>query len=164
MANTNQFTQTELEKQYAIKYNKQAWDLLGQEERDDQDDALMVHAAHCSYLYWLNAGNELNHQRGAWLLARVYAEVGDGKLALYFASECQRLTEQYQAQMQDFDLVYAEESLARANAAMHNFDEAKTHYQLAQVAAEHVADQGDKDLALSDLAGGFQATVCGAGG
>ncbi|MFQ6029839.1 MAG: hypothetical protein ACE5Q6_20375 [Dehalococcoidia bacterium] len=154
MANTNQPTQSEMERQHAIKYNKQVWDLLGKADRNEQDDALMIHAAHCSYLYWLNAGTELNHQRGAWLLSRVYSEVGDGELALYFAGECHRLTQEHPAQMQDFDFAYAEESLARANAVLHNFDEAEQHYQLALTAAEQVASEGDRELVLEDLSGG----------
>ena len=154
MVNANTPTQIDIERQYAVKYNQQVWDLLGKVDRTEQEDAQMLHGAHCSYRYWLSAGNELNQQRAAWLLARVYSEVDEGRPALHFAQECQRLTRENHELMQDFDLAYAAESLARSNAILHNLAEAQEYYRQALALAEQVTNSEDRILLLADLAGG----------
>lgn len=64
---------------YAVAFNTLAWDLLGRSDRGHEDDLKMLHAAHASLLHWLGAGAGAHHQRGLWLIARVYAELGLAK-------------------------------------------------------------------------------------
>ena len=54
--------------------------------------------------------------------------------------------------MDDFDLPFAYEALARAHAVAGNSDDVKRYEQEAREAAERITDAEDKDLVLTDLA------------
>jgi hypothetical protein len=51
----------------------------------------------------------------------------------------------------DFDLAFAYEALARAASVAGNAAEKVKYLALAQEAAEHIADPGDRDVVIHDL-------------
>ena len=103
-----------------IEMNIQTWNLLGKEDRNEQDDVRMVNFAQASLYHWRKSHKyePVNEQRGQWMLSRVYAVLGKGKEALSYANEASRLTKEQD--LKDFDLAYSYEALARANAASGN--------------------------------------------
>jgi hypothetical protein len=54
--------------------------------------------------------------------------------------------------MEDFDLPFAYEALARAHGVAGNTDDAKRFRELARESADRIADAEDKEVVLGDLA------------
>jgi len=147
-------SEAETHRQFAIELNGRVWDLLAKADRSVQENEEMVHAAHASCLHWLKAGTALHHQRGEWLIAHVYAELGLAEPALRHAQRCQELTREHADQMADFDLAYAHEGLARAYAIAGQHEQAKEHLKLAKRAGQAIADKESKKIFLGDLHSG----------
>jgi tetratricopeptide (TPR) repeat protein len=114
----------------------------------------MVHAAHASHYHWLHAGDEVNEQRGEWLIARAYQALGHKEAALRHAERCVELTEQYGERMEDFDLAFAYEGLARANALAGNIERARELKAKAFEFGQRIAAEEDREVFEGDLAGG----------
>jgi tetratricopeptide (TPR) repeat protein len=148
------FTEVEAHRHFAIQYNGKTWGLLEKPDRNQDDDDLMVYAAHTSLAHWREAGTSLHHQRGEWLIARVYAVLGIPEAALYHANRCLALTEEYADLMEDFDRAYAYEGVARANAIAGNREDALKYIDLAVRAGEAIADEQSKETFSGDLDGG----------
>ena len=56
-----------------IEMNIQTWNLLGKEDRNEQDDVRMVNFAQASLYHWRKSHKyePVNEQRGAWMLSRM---------------------------------------------------------------------------------------------
>jgi hypothetical protein len=154
MGEEKRYTEQEAHAHFARSLNGEVWALLGQAERTPEESERMVHAAHASLYHWLSVGSGVNQQRGEWLIARVYSELGLGEAALRHAQRCQELTEQHAGHMEDFDRAYAYEALARANAVAGNREAALQDRQQARAAGDAIADQESKAYFDADLAGG----------
>lgn len=148
------YTEQEAHRFFAGNINGEVWGLLGKDDRTAEEDQLMIHAAHASLFHWLKVGTGVHHQRGAWLIARVYSELGLAKAAMRYAELCQDLTKQHADSLEDFDRAYAYECMARANAVAGNREQAKRFKALAQEAGEAIADDESKEYFLGDLQGG----------
>jgi tetratricopeptide (TPR) repeat protein len=154
MSEEKTYTAAEANKFFAVEFNNKTWALLGKGDRTQEEDELMVHSAHASCRHWLDAGTGVNHQRGEWLIAHVYAQLGMAEAALRHAQRCLELTGQHADEMADFDRAYAYEAVARANAIIGNRAEALKYVELAEKAGEAIADQQSKELFVGDLNGG----------
>ncbi|MFX0042899.1 MAG: hypothetical protein ACFE8L_08305 [Candidatus Hodarchaeota archaeon] len=135
----------------------QAWDLIDKKDRSPEEEINMVHTAHASRYHWgilvsNGKGTPLNLQRGEWQIARVYTLLERAEPALYHAKECLRLTEENN--IEDFDLGFAYEAMARSLALAKNKDDFKKYYKLAQEAGEKIVKKDDKDYFFEDLDGG----------
>ncbi len=139
---------------FAIQTNGETWNLLGKTPRSMEEDFLLVHCAHASLYHWLHAGTGVHQQRGTWLLSHVYAQLGLGEMALRYAQECMRLTEQHSEEMADFDQAYAQECLARAFAVLGDLDNAAEYRSRAQAAGELISGEEDRKIFMGDLNGG----------
>ena len=94
----------------------------------------MLDYAHASLAHWRAAGAEVRNQRGQWLLARVYAVLGEGARALKHAQLCYELIEKHKSGIEDFDFAFAYEAIARAYAANGDNADARRYIQMAQKA------------------------------
>ena len=137
----------------SIEMNQQVWKLLGQDQRDDQENRRLEHFALASMFHWHHSPKfqPLNAQRGHWLLSRVYAVLDRGQEALRQATQCLNLTKELD--LKDFDRAYAHEAMARAHAAVGDADNAATHYGHALQAGEAIAGEEDRKLFVDDLTG-----------
>jgi len=63
-----------------------------------------------------------------------------------------RLTDEHK--FDDFDLAYAYEAMARANASLKNKEECQKWYKKAEDAGNKIKEKEDKKLFLSDLQNG----------
>ena len=115
---------------------------------------LMIHTAHASGCHWLTAGTGLHHQRGEWLIVRVYTALRVAEAALRHANCCMELTRQHSDLMHDFDWAYAYEGVARAHAVAGNRDEALRHIELAQKAGEAIKEEENRRIFVADFNGG----------
>ena len=134
-----------------IEMNIQTWNLLGKENRNEQDDVRMINYSKASLYHWRKSHKyeSVNEQRGQWMLSRVYAVLGKGKEALSYANEVSRLTNEQD--LKDFDLAYSYEALARANAALGNKKECAKWLEKAQEAGTLIQAEEDKKYFVTDL-------------
>lgn len=140
----------ELQKRLAADLFNYVWTLLEKDDRTQHEDDRMIDAAHASRFLWDEVGEPVNQVRGEWQISRAYATVGRAEPALHHAQSCLELCQAHG--IQDFDIAYAYEALARAHGVAGASDAAAGYAQQAYEAAEEVADQNDRDLVLSDLA------------
>ncbi|MDH4210481.1 MAG: hypothetical protein OEV79_03445 [candidate division WOR-3 bacterium] len=145
-------TEAECHKKFAIECNNEVWGLLTRESRTEQEDENMIHAAHASHYHWSKIGKPINIQRGHWLISHVYAVLNKPDQALYHAKKCLSLTEEHG--FVDFDMAYAYEAMARANAVAGNELEATKYLKMARDAAEKIKAEDDRQLFNSDLKAG----------
>lgn len=139
-------------KKFAVQCNNEVWGLLSKESRTKQEDENMIHAAHASHYHWSKIGKPINIQRGHWLISHVYAVLNIPDQALYHANKCLFLTKEHG--FVDFDLAYAYEAMARANAAAGNRSEAAKYLKKARDAATKIEAEEDRQLFTSDLNAG----------
>ena len=134
-----------------IEMNIQTWNLLGKEDRNEQDDVRMVNFAQASLYHWMKSHKyePVNEQRGQWMLSRVYAVLDKGKEALSYANEASRLTNEQD--LKDFDLAYSYEALARANAASGNKKECAKWLEKALEVGASIQCEDAKKYFILDL-------------
>ncbi len=138
----------------AVRFNNRVWELLANAKRSNEDNSEMIHAAHASHAHWMTAGTAVHHQRGLWLLARVYAELGIGTEAQRYAQQCAAMTQVNTDDLLPFDLVYSQEALARAAAINGNKDEAERLRGAAMDAAKNLSDTETRKLVIGDIESG----------
>jgi hypothetical protein len=139
----------ELQRKIAVELFNYTWTLLERPERTQRETDLMISAAHASRFFWEEIGEPVNHARGEWQLARVYAVLGHPESALNHARRCLEICEQNG--IGDFDLAYAYEALARAHAVASEIDPAAHFKQLAHEAVKHIGEADDRELVIQDL-------------
>ena len=134
----------------AVELFNYTWTLLEKPDRTPREDDLMAHAAHASRFHWETVGEPVNHARGEWQLARVYAVLGRAEPALHHARRCLEICEEHG--IGDFDLAYAYEALARAHGVAGDVSEAARFRELAEKAAEAVEEDDDREHLAADIA------------
>jgi hypothetical protein len=154
MSEEKVYTEAEAHRHFAIRFNGMTWDLLDRADRTKEEDERMLYSAFASCRHWLEAGTGVHHQRGEWMIARVYSVLGLGEAAVRHANRCLDLTEEHAGEMEDFDKAFAYEAVARANAIAGNRGEALKYIELAEKAGEAIADEQDKEIFLGDFNGG----------
>jgi hypothetical protein len=140
-------------RQLGVDLYNDAWRLL-EKERTPQEDEELLHQAHASAYHWLKAPEcePKNRARSEWLCSRVYSMLGRAEPAQYHAERCLAIITAAPANMEEYDLPFAYEALARAHALAGRSVEAKGYAQQARDAAERIVDAEDKELVLSSLA------------
>lgn len=136
----------------AVEANNSVWEILGKPvaEIDEFGAEEMTQRAYAAAYHWARAEGSTvaNEARAEWLLSRVWAVRGNGALALSHARRCMEACER--GSLLDFDLAYAHESLARAQACLGNREAAQQHR--AAAAAVPIGDDEDRAVVESDLA------------
>ncbi len=149
------YTLKEAHKEFAVKSNGRVWQLLEKTTRTQQEDDELLYAVYASSYHWQNIGTGVNQQRAEYLIAKAYLALDVCQRAIHHAQRCMALTEAHRDQMQDFDLAYAHECLARALAAVDRREEAVQHYQQARALGDQIKAAGDKETFDQD----FQANA-----
>lgn len=125
------------------------WTLLETGDRTGEQSELMINTAHASRAFWAEFGEPVHFARGEWQISRVYSTLGRAEPALHHARRCLEICEANE--ICDFDLAYAYEALARANAVAGDRELASRYEQLSRDAAAAIAGADDRALLLSDL-------------
>ena len=126
------------------------WALLEKEDRTPAQDDRMLHMAHASRFHWEQVGTAANLARGEWQCSRVYAALRRPEPCLHHARRVLAICEEHG--IGDWDLAFAHEALARANAVAGDRSAARASLADARAAAENIADPEDRALLESDLA------------
>ena len=154
MSDEKTFSESEAHLHFAKRYNGMTWELLNKPERTAEENERMLDYAHASLAQWRVAGTGVNHQRGEWLIGRAWILLGDGEQALRHARRTAELTEIHRAEMEDFDLAFTHEEMARALAMCGYEEEARRYIALAQEAGEKIVDAEDRQIFFDDFNGG----------
>ena len=138
------------ERQLGVDLFNEVWRLI--ESR--KDDERMLHAAHASAYHWSLAPEcePKNRARSEWLCSRVYAVLGRPEPALHHAERCLEITERDADNMEDWDLPFAYEALARAHGIAGNNGEWRRYAELARASGESISDSDDREHFAADLA------------
>lgn len=136
----------------AIEINNDTWRLIETADRSSDDDEAMIRSAYAAAYHWSHAARRTiaNDARAEWLLSRVHVLAGRPGTALHHARRCMAAVRA--GGLDDFDLGYAHEALARAYAASGRPDEASVERTAAADVA--IADPEDRSIYEADLAAG----------
>ena len=138
-------------RQLGVDLFNHTWTLLDRADRTPDEDDEMLNAAHASRWHWSRASAEAKHQaRGEWQLARVYAVLGRGEPAVYHAERC--LAWCGRGEVEDWDVAFAHEALARAHRLAGNVAAAERHRQRARELGDAIADPEDREHFDRDFA------------
>lgn len=140
----------EWHKKQAIDLFNQTWDLIDKgDDRTDEETFLMIHSAHASRYHWTQIGEPVNLARGEWQISRVYALLGMGDQALLHGQYSLDLCLDHS--IQDFDLAFGYESVARAAALLKDEELFEGYIALAKDAANGINDPEDKAYFFEEL-------------
>jgi tetratricopeptide (TPR) repeat protein len=138
------------ERQLGVDLYNDTWRLL--ESREDDDE--LIHQAHASAYHWLRSPEcePRNRARSEWLCSRVYSVLGRAEPALHHAQRSLEICEQHADNVEDWDLAFAYEALARASRVAGNEEEARRYIERGHALAEQIVDPEDKAIVLKDYA------------
>jgi hypothetical protein len=139
-----------LHRRLAVELFNEVWTYLEKPDRSAAEDDTMIHAAHASRHHWGIVGTSVNLARGEWQVSRVYAVLGRAEPAIYHAQRCLEIC--VANGIGDFDIAFAHEALARANAVGGDPVAAAEHLSRARELAEHINEDDDREILLDDLA------------
>jgi DNA-binding transcriptional MerR regulator len=132
-------------------FNK-TWTLMEKEPRTSEEDDAMIHCAHAAAYHWLQVGTAANRARSEWQCSRMYTVVGHPAAALHHARRCLAICESEPGALEDWDLPFAYEALARASAVAGDRDEMARCLEQARSLGAAIADDDDRALLEADLA------------
>jgi hypothetical protein len=138
-------------RQLAVDLFNHAWTLLRLPERTPEQDDELIHAAHASRHHWGDVGTAANLARGEWQVSRVYATLGRAEPALHHARRCLAYCETSPDELEDWDLPFAYEALARAHLVADDEDEGARCEARARELGERIADPEDREQLEKDL-------------
>jgi hypothetical protein len=129
-----------------------AWALLDLPERTAEQDDELIHTAHASRHHWAEVGTAANLARGEWQVSRVYATLGRAEPAIYHANRCLAYCEGSPDELEDWDLPFAYEALARAHGVAGDAAGAERFADSARRLTAQVRDAEDRRVLEAALA------------
>ncbi|NHK29841.1 MAG: hypothetical protein FK730_00720 [Asgard group archaeon] len=139
----------DIHKKLAVDAFNNTWALIDKKDRTQEEIDDMIHTAHASRYHWGKIGEPIHFERGEWQISRVYSLVNQPEAALYHAKRCLDIC--LENNIGDFDIAFAYEAMARANAVAGKTKEKDEFLQRAKEAAENIKKKDDKDYFLSEL-------------
>ena len=139
----------EWHKKFAVSTFNKTWEYLEKKNLDRQEKERMIELAYTSLYHWRKAGTDVNVERGEWLLARVFAVTGEGKKALFHAEQCLKICKENG--INDWDIAFAYEAVARAYAALGDEANCKKYLKLAEKAGTEIKDKEDRKTFEEEL-------------
>jgi hypothetical protein len=132
-------------------FNK-TWTLMEKDSRTAAEDDELIHCAHASAYHWLQVGTAANRARSEWQCSRMYTVLGRAEPALRHARRCFEICASEPGALEDWDLPFAYEALARAHALAGDAAESSRCVEQARSLAAAVVDDDDRALIEADLA------------
>jgi hypothetical protein len=142
----------EQERKLAVDLFNHVWTLLERPERTPEQDDELINATHASCHHWSKIGTTANIARGEWQISRVYCVLERPEPALYHAGRCLAYCESNPDELEDWDLPFAYEALARAHAVAGNPAESERFAALARELGDRIQDEEDREMLDRDLA------------
>lgn len=149
MTEAKKLDSAEWHRKSAVDCFNLVWTLMDKKERTKEEEYRMIHAAHASRFHWGEIGTPVEFERGEWQISRVYAVLNRPEPALYHARRCLEICEANS--IGDFDIAFAHEAMARANAIAGKKVECEKYVGLAREAGNRIKEKGDKEYFFSEL-------------
>ena len=130
-------------RQLGVDLYNEVWRLMDSREDDDR----MLYATHASAYHWSLAPEcePKNRARSEWQISRVYTVLGRGEPAVHHAQRSLEWCEQHADSLEDWDLPFAYEALARAHWVAGDEAEAGRYVGLARDSGAGIADPEDRE-------------------
>ncbi len=132
-------------------FNK-TWALMQQDGRSSDEDDELIHCAHASAYHWLQVGTAANRARSEWQCSRMYTVLGRAEPALQHAQRCLEICESEPGALEDWDLPFAHEALARAHSVAGDTAEAARRLEQARALGAAIAEDEEREHLEADLA------------
>ena len=145
----------EVHRNLGIELFNQTWELMDKPDRTPAEDATMLEFVHSSAYHWSFAGTAVNQQRSYWQISRVYAVLGIPDACLLFAKLCRECTESGLSEMEDFDIAFSFEALARAYALNGELKKTAEMFKSAVEAGKLIKDEEDRKIFSDSLNSGI---------
>lgn len=139
----------EIHQQLGVQLFNQSWDLLLKENRDRNDEDLLLNTVHASLWHWRQIGQPINILRGEWMICHVYTLLKHKESALYHAENLLRLMQEIRPQ--DWDLAYCYEVMARVKALWGDREGFEEYFALATEAGKQIAENADRQQFEADM-------------
>ena len=136
-------------RKFAVEMFNLTWGLLDNKDRTAEDNDRMIHAAHASRFHWGEIGTWLEFERGEWQVSRVYSVLKRSEPALYHARRCLEICKKNN--IEDFDIAFAYEAMARAHAIAGDKAEKGKYLKLAKEAGDKIKKKEDREYFFSEL-------------
>jgi len=152
MPKTPDFDSVAAHKYFAAECFNTSWSLIEKATRSPEEDVQLVALGHASLWHWTQRADctPKNLSIAHWLLARIYAVLGDSTQAGRYAASCLRISQE--PGIEPFYLAYAYEAVARAASVAGDWSEAARAVQEAQSLVEQVHDAESRKNLVDDLA------------
>jgi len=144
-----ELTQDEFHKKIAISTNNGIWPTLDKESPTEEELEEALHMAHTSLYHWSKIGQPINIARAEYMISRVYSAFSWAKPALFHAQRCLKITEG--TEIEDFDLAFAYEAMARAYHLAGMKKECIAYRELTQNAIDAVKGEEDRKICQAEL-------------
>jgi DNA-binding transcriptional MerR regulator len=142
----------ETHRQLGVDLFNKTWTLMEKQSRSVEEDDEMIHCAHASAYHWMHVGTAANRARSEWQCSRMYTVLGRAEPALHHARRCLEICESEPAALEDWDLPFAYEALARAYAVAGDAVEMSRSLERARALGAAIVDDDDRALIEADLA------------
>jgi len=144
-----EMTMEKFHREQAESLFNQSWDLLPKENRNRQDEDVLINTVHASLYHWRQIGQPINILRGEWMICHVYTLLQHKEAAMYHAENVLRLMNEIKPT--DWDLAYCYEAMARVQALYGNREQFTKYYALAVDAGKKIAQEEDRQQFEADL-------------
>jgi hypothetical protein len=127
----------DLHRRFGVEGNNETWRLLDAgppgPDAPAEERERFLYRAYSSAYHWIETASATpaNRARGEHLIARAAIAVGQYEVALGHATRCLELCRANPDAIEDWDLAFAEEAIARAHAGAGNMPAAGEHHKLA---------------------------------
>ena len=149
MIKQNETSKQAWHKKFAVDVFNLVWELMDKEDRTEEENARMLHAAHASRFHWGEIGTPLEHERGEWQVSRVYSILNHPQSAMYHAERCLEICKTQG--IDDFDLAFGYEAVARAHAVAGDFEQSQEYIGLARQAGKKITDTKNREYFFREL-------------
>ena len=116
----DRLTMEEFHKKVAVETNNQIWPALDAENPTEAQLEGALHMAYASRYHWSKIGTAVNAVRAEYMIARVYSAMKRGEPALFHAKRCLEMAQENKNNIEDWDLAFAYEVMARASSVSEN--------------------------------------------
>jgi len=147
-----------LHRWFGVELNNQTWQKLDEgsptESSSEEERTQLLVGAFASAYHWSQIGTAANRVRGEHLISRTALRVGELALALTHARRCLALATAHPDGVEDWDLGFAHEALARALAASDDTEGGREHLEQARRIAAAAKNREDREILEAEITRG----------
>jgi len=147
----------DVHRRFGVDLNNSVWEGLDALRPGPSDPLAererFLYSAYASAYHWMETptATAANRARAEHLIARAAVAAGFPEIGLGHANRCLDLCETNLSEVEDWDLAFAHEAMARAAAAVGDEVLAREHFKIAEERGRAVEEEGDRNVFLDEL-------------